>query len=146
MYFVQREQIPTACALGVLIDTDQSVRTAGGYLIQLMPGATDDMIDKIEAGIEKAGAVTKLLDSGMDGKGLLETVLGAFELEILEQTPVEYRCYCSRERVTRTLISLGRKELQDIVDEGKPIDIDCQFCDQIYRYTPEEIAEILKEL
>ena len=86
------------------------------------------------------------LDSGMDGKGLLETVLGAFELEILEQTPVEYRCYCSRERVTRTLISLGRKELQDIVDEGKPIDIDCQFCDQIYRYTPEEIAEILKEL
>ena len=71
---------------------------------------------------------------------------GAFELEILEQTPVEYRCYCSRERVTRTLISLGRKELQDIVDEGKPIDIDCQFCDQIYRYTPEEIAEILKEL
>ena len=73
-------------------------------------------------------------------------VLGAFELEILEQTPVEYRCYCSRERVTRTLISLGRKELQDIVDEGKPIDIDCQFCDQIYRYTPEEIAEILKEL
>ena len=145
-YFAQSEQIPTACALGVLIDTDQSVRTAGGYLIQLMPGATDDMIDKIEAGIEKAGAVTKLLDSGMDGKGLLETVLGAFELEILEQTPVEYRCYCSRERVTRTLISLGRKELQDIVDEGKPIDIDCQFCDQIYRYTPEEIAEILKEL
>ena len=145
-YFVQSEQIPTACALGVLIDTDQSVRAAGGYLIQLMPGATDDMIDKIEAGIEKAGAVTKLLDSGMDGKGLLETVLGAFELEILEQTPVEYRCYCSRERVTRTLISLGRKELHDIVDEGKPIDIDCQFCDQIYRYTPEEIAEILKEL
>ena len=145
-YFAQSEQIPTACALGVLIDTDQSVRAAGGYLIQLMPGATDDMIDKIEAGIEKAGAVTKLLDSGMDGKGLLETVLGAFELEILEQTPVEYRCYCSRERVTRTLISLGRKELQDIVDEGKPIDIDCQFCDQIYRYTPEEIAEILKEL
>lgn len=145
-YFVESEQIPTACALGVLVDRDQSVKSAGGYLIQLMPGATDDMIDKIEAGIEKAGAVTKLLDSGMDGKGLLETVLGAFELEILEQTPVEYRCYCSRERVTRTLISLGRKELQDIVDEGKPIDIDCQFCDQIYRYTPEEIAEILKEL
>ena len=145
-YYVESEQVPSACGLGVLIDRDRSVLTAGGYLIQLMPGATDDMIDKIEAGIEKAGAVTKLLDSGMDGKGLLETVLGAFELEILEQTPVEYRCYCSRERVTRTLISLGRKELQDIVDEGKPIDIDCQFCDQIYRYTPEEIAEILKEL
>ena len=145
-YLAQSEQIPTACALGVLIDTDQSVRAAGGYLVQLMPGATDDMIDKIEAGIQKAGAVSKLLDEGMDGKGLLETVLSEFELEILEQTPVEYRCYCSRERVTRTLISLGRKELQDIVDEGKPIDIDCQFCDEIYHYTPEDIADILKEL
>ena len=134
------------CALGVLIDTDQSVRAAGGYLVQLMPGATDDMIDKIEAGIQKAGAVSKLLDEGMDGKGLLETVLSEFELEILEQTPVAYRCYCSRERVTRTLISLGRKELQDIVDEGKPIDIDCQFCDEIYHYTPADIADILKEL
>ena len=145
-YFAQSEQIPSACALGVLIDTDQSVRAAGGYLIQLMPGASDDMIDKIEAGIQKAGAVSKLLDEGMDGKALLETVLDGFDLEILEQTPVEYRCYCSRERVTRTLISLGKKELQDIVDEGKPIDIDCQFCDQIYSYTPEEISEILKEL
>ena len=145
-YFAQSEQIPSACALGVLVDTDQSVKAAGGYLIQLMPGATDDMIDKIEAGIQKAGAVTKLLETGMDGKALLETVLDGFELEILEQTPVEYRCYCSRERVTRTLISLGRKELQDIVDAGKPIDIDCQFCDKIYRYTPEEIADILKDL
>lgn len=145
-YFVESEQIPTACALGVLVDRDQSVKSAGGYLIQLMPGATDDMIDKIEAGIQKAGAVSKLLDEGMDGKGLLETVLSEFELEILEQTPVAYRCYCSRERVTRTLISLGRKELQDIVDEGKPIDIDCQFCDEVYHYTPEDIADILKEL
>ena len=76
----------------------------------------------------------------------MEQVLSEFQLEVLSEEPVEYRCYCSRERVTRTLISLGRKELQDIVDEGKPIDIDCQFCDQIYRYTPEEIAEILKEL
>lgn len=145
-YFVQSEQIPTACALGVLVDTDQSVRAAGGYLIQLMPGASDEVIDKIEAGIEKAGAVTKLLDGGMDARALLETVLADFELEILEQTPVEYRCYCSRERVTKMLISLGKKELQEIVDEAKPIDIDCQFCDAIYHYTPEEIADILKDL
>lgn len=145
-YFVESEQIPTACALGVLVDRDQSVKSAGGYLIQLMPGATDDMIDKIEAGIQKAGAVSKLLDEGMDGKGLLETVLSEFELEILEQTPVAYRCYCSRERVTRTLISLGEKELQDIVDEGETIHIDCQFCDHIYDYTPEQVAELLDEL
>ena len=145
-YFAASEQTPSAVGLGVLVDTDLSVKCAGGFIVQLMPGATDDMIDKIEAGIQKAGTVSKLLDEGMDGKGLLETVLSEFELEILEQTPVAYRCYCSRERVTRTLISLGRKELQDIVDEGKPIDIDCQFCDEIYHYTPEDIADILKEL
>ena len=145
-YFAESEQIPTACALGVLVNTDQSVLCAGGYLIQLLPGATDDMITRIEQGVARVGAVTNSLREGITPLELLRQVLDGFELEVLEESPVEYRCYCSRERVTRTLISLGRKELQDIVDEGKPIDIDCQFCDQIYRYTPEEIAEILKEL
>ena len=145
-YFVESEQIPTACGLGVLVDRDRSVLRAGGYLIQLLPGAPEGVIDRLEQGIMAAGAVTGLLKENDDPESLLRRVMSGFELEILEKTPVEYRCYCSRERVTRTLISLGRKELQDIVDEGKPIDIDCQFCDQIYRYTPEEIAEILKEL
>ena len=145
-YFVESEQIPTACALGVLVDRDQSVRAAGGYLIQLLPGAGEDVISRVEQGVLAAGQVTGLLDKNPDPETMLKTVLSDFDLEILETSPIEYRCYCSRERVTRTLISLGRKELQDIVDEGKPIDIDCQFCDQIYRYTPEEIAEILKEL
>ena len=145
-YFVQSEQTPTACALGVLVDTDQSVRAAGGYLIQLLPGAPEDVIGKIEAGIEKAGAVTAMLDKGLTAQELLQTVMEDMELEILETAPVEYRCYCSRDRVTATLISLGRKELQQIVDEGETIHIECQFCDTIYDFKAEEITEILKEI
>lgn len=145
-YFVQSEQTPTACALGVLVDTDQSVRAAGGYLLQLLPGAPDAVIDALEAGIEKAGAVTALLDQGMGAQALLETVMAGMDLEILETTPVAYRCYCSRERVEATLVSLGREELSQIVAEGKPIEISCQFCDTIYTFTPGEIEEILKNL
>lgn len=145
-YFVQSEQTLTACALGVLVDTDQSVRAAGGYLIQLLPGAPDEVVDVIEAGIEKAGAVTSALDKGLSAQGMLELVMEGLELEILETSPVEYRCYCDRDRVTATLISLGKKELQEIVDEGETIHIECQFCDTIYDFKPDEISEILKEL
>lgn len=145
-YFVQSEQVPTACALGVLVDVDQSVKAAGGYLIQLLPGAPDDVIDKIEAGIQAAGAVTSMLEQGMTPEQLLKTVLRDFELELLETTPVEYRCYCSLDRVTSTLISLGKKELQEIVDDGETIHIGCQFCDTDYAFTTEQIADILKKL
>lgn len=145
-YFVQSEQCPTACALGVLVDTDQHVRAAGGYIIQLLPGAPDETIDKIEAGIQKAGAVTGLLDGGLSAQGMLEAVLAELELEILEKEPVSYRCYCNRERVTSTLISLGKKELQEIVEEKETIHIECQFCDTIYDFSPDEIQQILKEL
>ena len=145
-YFAQSEQTPTACALGVLVDVDQSVKTAGGYLIQLLPGAPDAVIGRIEAGIQAAGAVTGILSQGLMPRQLLETVLPGFDLEFLETTPVEYRCYCSRDRVTSTLISLGRKELQEIVDEGKDIHIGCQFCDADYVFTPDQIREILASL
>ena len=145
-YFAQSEQTPTACALGVLVDTDQSVQAAGGYIIQLLPDAPDDIIDRIEAGIQKAGNVTGMLSKGMTPQQMLEEVLGDLDLEILETSPVSYKCYCSRDRVTSTLISLGKKELQEIVDEGKPIEIECQFCDTIYTFTPDEIREILAEI
>ena len=145
-YFVQSEQTLTACALGVLVDTDQIVRAAGGYLIQLLPGAPDEVVDVIEAGIQNAGAVTSVLDKGLTARGMLELVMEGLELEILETSPVEYRCYCDRDRVTATLISLGKKELQEIVDEGETIHIECQFCDTIYAFKPDEINEILKEL
>ena len=146
MYFVESEQIPTACALGVLVDTDQSVAAAGGYLIQLLPGANLDMIEKIEAGVRRVGSVSKALMGGLDAAGLLREVLSDFELEVLDTHEVEYRCYCSRDRVTSTLISLGRKDLEEIVADGEDIQIECQFCDTIYRFTPAEISKILEEI
>lgn len=145
-YFAQSEQTPTACALGVLVDTDQSVKTAGGYLIQLLPGAPDEVIDKLEAGIQKAGAVTPMLADGLSPEDILRRVMCDFELEFLETTPVAYKCYCSRERVTSTLIAIGKKDLQEIADEGEPITIECQFCDTKYQFTSEEIKAILDTL
>lgn len=144
-YFAQSEQTPTACALGVLINTDRSVRVAGGYLIQLLPGAPDDVIDKVEAGIQRCGAVTAMLDAGKTPEEILSSVLSAFDLEFFDETPVEYRCYCSRERVSATLLTIGKKDLQEIVDEGKPITIECQFCDTAYIFTPEDVAQLLKD-
>ena len=145
-YFAQSEQTPTACALGVLVDVDQSVKVAGGYIIQLLPGAPDDVIMKIETGIACAGAVTPMLDQGMSPEEILKTVLCEFDLEIFEQEAVEYRCYCSRERVEKTLITIGKKDMQEIIDEGKDISIECQFCDTIYTFTPEQVEALLKSL
>ena len=145
-YFAQSEQTPTACALGVLVDRDQSVKVAGGYLIQLLPGAPDDVIMKIETGIACAGAVTPMLDSGMTPEELLRKVLCEFELEFFEQEPVSYRCYCSRERVEKTLITVGKKDLQEMIDDGKPISVECQFCDRVYTFSPDDLRGILKSL
>lgn len=142
-YFAQSEQTPTACALGVLVNTDQSVRVAGGYLIQLLPGAPDDVIMKIETGIACAGAVTPMLEAGLTPEELLRKVLCEFELEFFDEEPVEYRCYCSRDRVSATLITIGKKDLQEIVDDGKPITIECQFCDKVYTFTPEDVKALL---
>ena len=146
MYFVESEQIPTACALGVLMGTDQSVTSAGGYLIQLLPGAPEEVIDKIEAGIRQVGPVSGALAGGLDGEGLLRAVLADFELEILETHPVEYKCYCSRERVTRALISMGRQELSALIEEQGQAELTCQFCDKVYRFSREELEELLSNL
>lgn len=145
-YFVESEQIPTACALGVLVGTDQSVTSAGGYLIQLLPGAGEDIITKIEAGVQRVGSVSHALEGGLDGASLLRAVLSDFDLEILETHPVEYRCYCSRDRVTRALISMGRKELSSLIQEQGQAELTCQFCDQIYRYSKEDLEEILANM
>ena len=145
-YFAQSEQTPTACALGVLIDRDQSVKVAGGYLLQLLPGAPDDVIDKLEAGIQRAGAVTAMLEQGMTPEDILGAVVGDLGVVFMETTEVAYKCYCSRERVTSALISLGKKELKEIMGEGKPFPVECQFCDETYTFSPEDISAILKGL
>ena len=145
-YFAQSEQTPTACALGVLVDRDQSVKVAGGYLIQLLPGATEETIDIVERGIQRAGAVTAMLEQGMTPEDILGQVCGDLGVVFMETTEVDYKCYCSRERVTAALISLGEKELTEIADEGKTFPVECQFCDTVYKFTPEDIQEILKNV
>ena len=145
-YFVQSEQTPTACALGVLVDRDQSVKVAGGYLLQLLPGASDEVIDKLEAGIQRAGAVTTMLEQGMTPEDILGQVCGELGVVFMETTPVSYKCYCSRERVTSALISLGRKELSEIMEEKKAFPVGCQFCSEVYEFTPEDIEELLKNI
>lgn len=146
MYFVESEQIPTACALGVLVGTDQSVTSAGGYIIQLLPGATEEIITQIEAGVRKLGPVSRALEGGMDAEALIKAVLEDFEVTILEKRPVEYRCYCSEERVTRALISMGREELASLIEEQGEADLTCQFCDRVYHYSREELEQLLSSL
>ena len=146
MYFVESEQIPTACALGVLVGLDQSVTAAGGYLIQLLPGAGEDMIERIEAGVRAMGSVSHALAGGLDGEGLLRAVLPGFQLEILEKHPVEYRCCCSRDRVSRALISMGRKDLTELIQEQGQAELTCQFCDQVYRFSRQELEQLLAEM
>ena len=143
-YFAQSEQVPTACALGVLVDRDQSVKVAGGYIVQLLPGAPEDIIDRLEAGVQKAGAVTPMLEQGMTPEDILGQVCGDLGVVFLETTEISYKCYCSRERVEAALISLGRKELQEIADEGKTFPVECQFCDTVYSFTPEDIRGLLE--
>ena len=145
-YFAESEQIPTACALGVLVDVDQSVMCAGGYLIQLLPGASEEHISAIERGIAKVGPVTEAMRNGATAKDLLEQVLSEFELEYLSEEPVEYRCYCSRDRVTRALISMGREELESLIAEQGKAELTCQFCDKVYHYTKEELQGLLASL
>lgn len=145
-YFVESEQIPTACGLGVLVDRDQSVKAAGGYLIQLLPGADEDTVCKVEGGILAAPAVSSLLAENDDPEALLRTVMSDFELKFLECDPVEYRCYCSRQRVERALISLGKGELESILKEQGGCDMTCQFCDAVYHFTADNLRGLLASL
>ena len=145
-YFAQSEQTPTACALGVLIDRDCSVKVAGGYLLQLLPGAPEETIDALERGIQRAGAVTPMLEAGLTPEEILGQVCGDLGVVFLETQEVSYRCYCSRERVTAALISLGKEELTQIMNEEESFPVECQFCDNVYRFTSKDILEILKKL
>ena len=145
-YFAQSEQTPTACALGVLVDTDQSVKVAGGYLIQLLPGAPEETIDAVERGIQRSGAVTAMLEAGLTPEEILGQVCGDLGVVFMETTEVSYKCYCSRDRVTSALISLGREELAEIAQESKTFPVECQFCDTVYEFTPENVMELLKKI
>lgn len=145
-YFVESEQIPSACALGVLVGTEQQVKQAGGYLVQLMPGHTEKDIDKLEENIKNAGAITTMLETGMTLEEIVYKVLDGFDVEILEESNFEYLCNCSREKVIRALISMGRKELTELMNEQKNTEVTCQFCDKVYSFTNDEIGELLNKI
>ena len=145
-YFVESEQIPTACGLGVLVDRDQSVLAAGGYLIQLLPGAGEDTIAKVEGSLMAAGAVTGLLRDDPDPEAMLRRALSDFDLEILEKSPIEYRCYCSRERMERALISLWSEELQSMIDEQGSADLTCRFCDNVQHFSREDLEAMVRDI
>ena len=145
VYFTESEQVPTACALGVLVDTDQSVLAAGGYLLQLLPGADPGVIDRLERAVYELGPVSDVLRTGVDAEGLLRRVLDGLDPALLERTPVAYKCYCGRDRVSRALISMGREELQSMIDEQEGAQLTCQFCDRVYAFQKEELIELLEK-
>ena len=145
-YFVESEQIPTACGLGVLVDRDQSVLAAGGYLIQLLPGAGEDVIAKVEGSLMAAGPVTGLLRNDPDPEAMLRHALSDFDLEILERSPIEYRCYCSRDRMERALISLGPEELQAMIDEQGSAALTCRFCDNVQHFSRVDLEAMVRGL
>ena len=141
-YYAISEQIPTVCALGVLVDTDLSVKAAGGYIIQLLPGADDETCDKLEKAIEKMQSVTTLLNSGKTPKEIITDALSDFEVEVLYEQEIEYRCNCSKERVEKALISIGKEDLRKIAEEEERTEVDCHFCEKKYTFTKEDILKL----
>ena len=142
-YFAESEQIPSACALGVLVDTDCTVKCAGGWLVQLMPGVKDADIDRLEANLAKLEPMTTMLDKGMTLEEIVQAVLDGFAVDFLQTDEIGYRCACSREKVERALISMGKTELGKMADEQENSEVTCQFCDKIYTFSREELRELL---
>ncbi len=145
-YFAESEQVPSAVGLGVLVDRDQSVKAAGGYLIQLLPGAGEDVIGRVEGGVLAAGHVTKLLEADSDPEAMLRAVLSDFDVEILEKTAVEYRCPCSRARMERALISMGPEELKSLIDEQGEAELSCRFCGRKQVFSREDLERLRERL
>ena len=141
-YFATSEQIPSAVGLGVLMNKDNTVRQAGGFIIQLMPFTSDEVIDKLEKKIAGIKPVTEMLDSGMKPEDILEEVLGEFGVEITDTMETEFRCDCSKERVKRALSTLSAKDLDDMIQDNEPIEVKCQFCNAAYTFDVEELKEI----
>ena len=144
-YLATSEQVPSTVALGVLMNKDNTVRQAGGFMIQLMPGASDEIIDKLEKRIGEISSITSMLDKDMSPEDILRFVLGEFDLKINDSMPCCFECDCTRDRVSQALLSVGKKELQDMIDDGKDIELQCHFCSKKYKFTPEEIREMMEK-
>ena len=144
-YLLESEQIPSACGLGVLVDTDMSVKSAGGFIVQLLPGAPDELIDRLEENIAMTDALTTILaEDGLEA--VFEQVLKGLEHHIVGEDEVGYRCKCSRERVESAILGIGGDELESMIDKGENVDVSCQFCDTVYTFTPDDISLLLGRL
>ena len=142
-YFATSEQVPSSVGLGVLMDKDNHVRQAGGFIFQVMPDTDDEVIDKLEARLGEVHSVTDMLDKGMTPEDILGYVLDGMDVEILETIPTQYKCNCSVERVSKAIASIGKKDLQEMIDDGEPIEVNCQFCGSHYKFDTEQLKTFM---
>lgn len=144
-YFAVSEQTPSVCALGVLVDKDLSVKAAGGFIIQLLPGCPEEVIEKIEKSISKIDSVTNMLSQGMTPDDIAKIALDGIEIDKLDESEIEYRCNCSKQRVETALISTGIESLKEMAEENRDITVECHFCDKTYVFTPKEIDKLIEQ-
>ena len=145
-YFATSEQVPTSVGLGVLMNKDNTVKHAGGFIVQLMPFADDKVIDALENNIKEISSVTSMLDEGMSPEDILRKLLDGFNLEITDKIPTQYKCNCSKDRVSKALISVGKAELYDMINDGKEIEVNCHFCNTNYTFSIEELKQLAGRL
>ena len=144
-YFATSEQVPSSVGLGVLMEHDNTVKQAGGFIVQLMPFVDDDVVDRLEANIKKISSVTSMLDKGMTPEEILEEVLDGFEVEVKDTMPSQFYCNCTKERVEKAIISIGKKDIQEMIEDGKPIEVNCHFCGKSYEFSVEELKTLIKK-
>ena len=144
-YFATSEQVPSSVGLGVLMEKDNTVKQAGGFIIQVMPFVEDAVVEKLEANIANLESVTSMLDKGMTPEQILETVLEGMDVEFTDTMPTQFQCNCSKSRVEKELISIGKKDIQEMIDDGKEIEMHCHFCNTSYQFSVDELKELLKK-
>lgn len=143
-YFATSEQVPSSVGLGVLMEKDNTVRCAGGFIVQVMPFIEDKVLEKLEQNVQKIQSVTSMLDNGHIPEEMLGQVLEGLDLEITDTLPAEFYCNCSKERIEKAIISVGRREIQSMIDDGREIEVKCHFCNTAYKYSVDELKELLK--
>ena len=144
-YFATSEQVPSSVGLGVLMNKDNTVRQAGGFIVQLMPFAEEETIEQLEQNLSRISSVTSMLEEGKTPEGILEVLFEGMDLEIVDMMPASFYCNCSKERVEKAIISVGKKEITEMIREEKPIEVNCHFCNTAYTFTPQELQELLKK-
>lgn len=144
-YFATSEQVPSSVGLGVLMEHDNTVKQAGGFIVQLMPFVDEEVVDRLEANIKKISSVTSMLDKGMTPEEILEAVLDGFDIDIKDTMPAQFYCNCTKERVEKAIISIGKKDIQEMIEDGKPIEVNCHFCGKSYEFSVEELKTLIKK-